>query len=239
MSILSAPAGALVTLPEPEPPELAPPPSPPPLVATIATITTTIATPRTISRLFIWAHLMGDGRVAIVNMAEMEDNGRNETEKERLDRNLNELLGELRVAPPGAQVLFAFPLAVPFQQRFAQATEFEKGVYFVTVVATALAAAFLIAPSSMHRIEFRADDKRHVVFTANRFAIIGFAVLGVAMTSAVLLVTHFLYNDTLAAVTTTVTGVLYFMLWFALPLARLRKVNGSKPDTRKPDARKA
>src|SRR3954468_15256667 len=159
-------------------------------------------------------------------------NGRNETEKERLDRNLNELLGELRVALPGVQVLFAFLLAVPFQQRFAQATEFEKGIYFLTVAATALAAAFLIAPSSMHRIEFRADDKRHVVFTANRFAIIGFAVLGVAMTSAVLLITHFIYDDTLAVLSTIVMAVLYFMLWFALPLARLRKVNGSKPDAR-------
>ena len=148
--------------------------------------------------------------------------GRNETEKERLDRNLNELLGELRVALPGVQVLFAFLLAVPFNQRFAQTTPFEKGVYFVTLSTTALAAALLIAPSAMHRIEFRADDKHFVVFTANRLAIAGFAALGVAMTAAVLLVTHFVYNNTLAIVTTAIVGSLFFLLWYAFPLARLR-----------------
>jgi hypothetical protein len=152
------------------------------------------------------------------------DNGRNETEKERLDRNLNELLGELRVALPGVQVLFAFLLAVPFNQRFAQCTPFEKGVYFVTLIGTAIAAALLIAPSAMHRIEFRADDKHFVVFTANRLAIAGFAALGVAMTAAVLLVTHFVYSNTLAIVTTILVGLLFFLLWYAMPLARLRKI---------------
>jgi uncharacterized protein DUF6328 len=154
---------------------------------------------------------------------------RNETEKERLDRNLNEMLGELRVALPGVQVLFAFLLAVPFNQRFSQTTSFEKGVYFVTLVGTAVAAAFLIAPSAMHRIEFRADDKHHIVFTANRFAVIGFAVLGVAMTAAVLLVTHFLYSEALAVVTTVLTAVAFFSLWFALPLARLRRLQRERP----------
>jgi hypothetical protein len=152
------------------------------------------------------------------------ENGRNETEKERLDRNLNELLGELRVALPGVQVLFAFLLAVPFNQRFAQCTPFEKGVYFVTLIGTAIAAALLIAPSAMHRIEFRADDKHFVVFTANRLAIAGFAALGVAMTAAVLLVTHFVYSNTLAIVTTILVGLLFFLLWYAMPLARLRKI---------------
>jgi galactose mutarotase-like enzyme len=149
---------------------------------------------------------------------------RNETEKERLDRNLNELLGELRVALPGVQVLFAFLLAVPFNQRFAQTTSFEKGVYFVTLLGTAVAAALLIAPSAMHRIEFRADDKHFVVFTANRLAIAGFAALGVSMTAAVLLVTHFVYSNALAIVTTAIAGLLFFALWYALPLARLRKI---------------
>jgi hypothetical protein len=149
---------------------------------------------------------------------------RNETEKERLDRNLNELLGELRVALPGVQVLFAFLLAVPFNQRFGQVSGFEKGVYFVTLIGTAVAAAFLIAPSSMHRIEFRADDKHFVVFTANRLAIAGFAALGIAMTAAVLLVTHYLYSVTLSIVATAFCGLLFFALWYAMPLARLRKL---------------
>src|SRR4051794_30595393 len=103
MSILSAPAGALVTLPDPPPPEPPPELSPPPLVATIATITTTTATPRMIRRLFISGASYGRGRGTPPNMSESAGDGRNETEKERLDRNLNELLGELRVALPGVQ----------------------------------------------------------------------------------------------------------------------------------------
>jgi hypothetical protein len=160
---------------------------------------------------------------------------RNETEHERLDRNLNELLGELRVALPGVQVLFAFLLAVPFNQRFGQTTSFEKGVYFVTLVGTAVAMAFLIAPSAIHRLEFRADDKRHIVFTANRFAVIGFAVLGVALSAAVLLVTLFLYSDALAIVTTVCSLATFFGLWFLLPLRRLRHLERQRPEDRRSD----
>src|SRR3954469_18068251 len=225
MSILSAPAGALVTLPEPEPPDFAPPSSPP-LVATIATITTTIATPRTISRLFIWAHLMGGGGVAIVNMAEMENNGRNETEKERLDRNLNELLGELRVALPGVQVLFAFLLTVPFQQGFAKATDFQKDVYLLTLLLTAMASALLIAPSAYHRMQFRQDDKHHIVFVANRFAIAGFAFLAAAMSSAILLVTDYLYGGTTATICTVGAVLVLYGFWYVAPLARRARRNG-------------
>src|SRR5215218_9353084 len=127
----------------------------------------------------------------------MED-GRRETEKERLDRNLNELLGGLRVIMPGVQVLFAFLLVVPFNQRFGQLTDFERGVYLFTLLTTGVAMAFLIAPGAIHRLELRADDKEWIVFTGNRLAIIGFGILGVAITSAVLLVTHFAYSDGLS-----------------------------------------
>jgi hypothetical protein len=148
------------------------------------------------------------------------DSGRNETEKERLDRNLTELLGELRVALPGVQVLFAFLLAVPFNQRFAQVSQFEKTVYLVVLLLTAIASAFLIAPSAYHRIEFRQDDKRHIVFLANRLAIAGFGFLALAMTGAVLLVTSFLYSDTTAIVVTAFAGVMFLLLWYAAPLVR-------------------
>src|SRR5215210_4589161 len=127
-------------------------------------------------------------------MADSADDGRNETEKERLDRNLNELLGELRVIMPGIQVLFAFLLVVPFNQRFNQLTQFEKSTYFVTLVTTGVSMAFLIAPGTIHRLQFRADDKRWIVFTGNSLAIVGFGVLAVAVTSAFLLVTHFVYS---------------------------------------------
>lgn len=153
-------------------------------------------------------------------MSDEADDGRHETEKERLDRNLNELLQELRVALPGVQVLFAFLLTVPFQQGFARATPFEKDVYLVTLLLTAIASALLIAPSSYHRLEFRQDDKKHIVFMANKSAIAGFAVLAAAMTSAVLLVTHFLYSDTTAIVSTVGVGVVLYGLWYLAPLVR-------------------
>ena len=155
------------------------------------------------------------------------ENGRDESAKERLDRNLNELLGELRVALPGVQVLFAFLLTVPFQQGFQKVTPFEKSLYFITLLATAMAAALLIAPSALHRIEFRQDDKHYIVFTANRLAIAGFAFLGVAMTCATLLISHFLYGQTAAIVVGIGAGTIIFGLWYALPLARLRRINGA------------
>src|SRR2546421_6407122 len=105
--------------------------------------------------------------------------GRDETEHERVDRNLTELLGELRVALPGVQVLFAFLLTVPFQQRFQTASTFEKNVYFVALCSAALASILLIAPSAYHRVEFRLQDKAHIVDVANRFAVVGFAFLGI------------------------------------------------------------
>src|SRR3954463_14783839 len=98
---------------------------------------------------------------------------RGETEEERLDRNLNELLNELRVALPGVQVLFAFLLGVPFTQRFKELASYQEDIFYGTLLCAAAATAFLIAPSAHHRIEFRAKDKRHVVFLANRFAIVG------------------------------------------------------------------
>jgi cell division protein FtsW (lipid II flippase) len=154
----------------------------------------------------------------------MQD-GRNETDKERLDRNLNELLGELRQVMPGVQVLFAFLLVVPFNDRFVEITEFQRAVYYVTLVATALATAFLVAPSTIHRLEFRADDKEWIVFTGNRLAIVGFVFLALAITSAILLVTHFVYSDTFAVVMTAVIAALLFVLWFVIGAVRRRRIS--------------
>jgi hypothetical protein len=156
-------------------------------------------------------------------MEEASDRGRHETEKERLDRNLSELLQELRVALPGVQVLFAFLLTVPFQQNFSKATSFQKDVYLVTLLLTALASALLMAPSAYHRLEFRQDDKKHIVFMANRFSVIGFAVLAAAMTSAVLLVTDYLFGATTSIIATVGAAVTLYGLWYVAPLARRAK----------------
>jgi hypothetical protein len=163
------------------------------------------------------------------------NNGRHETEKERLDRNLNEMLGGLRVIMPGVQVLFAFLLVVPFNQRFTSITEFERAVYFITLIATGIATALLIAPGAIHRVEFRADDKEWIVFTGNRLMVVGFGVLGVAVTSAVLFVTHFAYDDGLSVAATVLVGALVFGLWYVLPFSRRRGLV-NPPGERRRDA---
>jgi predicted neutral ceramidase superfamily lipid hydrolase len=150
--------------------------------------------------------------------------GRKETEMERLDRNMIELLNELRVALPGVQVLFAFLLTVPFNQRFGQVTDFQRDVYFATLMCTAVATALLLAPSALHRIEFRQGDKKYIVLTSNRYAIAGFAFLLLAVTGAVLLITDFLFGPTTTIVTTAFIAVLLALLWYVLPFARRAKV---------------
>lgn len=149
--------------------------------------------------------------------------GRDETEDERLDRNLGELLQELRVALPGVQVLFAFLLAVPFQQNFEKVSQFEKRVYFATLLLTALSAALLIAPSAYHRITFRYQQKHRLVFIANRLAIAGLAALALAMTCAILLITHLLFGTAATILTTTLALAMYIVLWAVLPLKRRLK----------------
>lgn len=152
----------------------------------------------------------------------MEDrpSGRDESEDERLDRNLGELLQELRVALPGVQVLFAFLLAVPFQQNFTKITEFERDVYFATLLLTATSAVMLIAPSAYHRLTFHFQDKRRLVFLANRFAIVGLAFLALAMTGAIVLITEVLFDTTMTAVTGALAFSMFVVFWLLLPLRR-------------------
>jgi hypothetical protein len=146
--------------------------------------------------------------------------GRDESEGERLDRNLGELLQELRVALPGVQVLFAFLLVVPFQQNFSQITSFQEKIYFTCLLLTTISAALLISPTAYHRMTFRRQQKQHLVFVANRLAIAGLACLALAMTGAVLLVTDLLYGAIATAVTAALALALFALLWFALPLQR-------------------
>jgi hypothetical protein len=147
--------------------------------------------------------------------------GRKETEKERLDRNLGELLQELRVALPGVQVLFAFLLVVPFNQRFPDISPFQRTLYFVTLLLATAATACLIAPTAHHRIEFRADDKRRIVFSATRLSIIGLVLLAGAMTGAVMLITDILYHTTTVVIVASAVALLFSLLWFVWPVKRL------------------
>jgi uncharacterized protein DUF6328 len=156
------------------------------------------------------------------------ETGRAETDQERVDRNLQELLGELRVALPGVQVLFAFLLVVPFNQRFGDVTAFQKDIYFVTLLCTTAAAAFLIAPSVHHRIEFRRQDKEHIVIVSNRLTIIGLSFLAISMTCVILLVTDVLFGPATTALATAIVALLFAVLWYAVPLRRLRSYSGGK-----------
>ena len=153
-------------------------------------------------------------------MADSDRYDRKESEDERLDRNLIELLNELRVALPGVQVLFAFLLTVPFTQRFASLTQTQEKVYYGTLLATAAAALLLIAPSAHHRINFRQQDKAYIVFLANRLSIAGLAFLAAAMTGVVLLITDLLYGSTATTIATAATALAFAILWYAVPIVR-------------------
>jgi hypothetical protein len=146
-----------------------------------------------------------------------------ESEKQRVDRELIELLNELRVALPGVQVLFAFLLAVPFQQRFVQRPPFEHDVYYVTLCLAFVATALLIAPSALHRLNFRVADKRIIVFVSNWLIIAGLGVLALSMSGVMLLITHLLFGLTASIVATSMAGVIFALLWVALPLRERRQ----------------
>jgi hypothetical protein len=141
-------------------------------------------------------------------------------EHERLNRNFNELLQELRVAQTGVQILFAFLLTLPFTQRFATVTSFQRDIYLVTLVLATFASIFLIGPVAQHRLNFRRNLKTHVVFDAHRMALLGLACLAGAMIASVLLVVDFLFKvGTVAVVMVLVVG-LFAAIWLGLPLAR-------------------
>jgi VIT1/CCC1 family predicted Fe2+/Mn2+ transporter len=145
---------------------------------------------------------------------------RGESEEERLDRNLMELLQELRVAIPGIQVLFAFLLVVPFQQGWAQVSDFETTVYYVTLLLTAISSICLIAPTARHRMRFRELDKRWIVETANRLAIVGLAFLAGAICGVLMLITHFVYDSTLTAIVVAAFAAFFAWFWFIAPVVR-------------------
>jgi hypothetical protein len=147
---------------------------------------------------------------------------RDETEAERIDRNFQELLGELRIALPGVQVLFAFLLTVPFAQGFESLTTFERNLYLVVLLMTGLATALLIAPTAYHRILFRRGYKPDILFFANRATLAGLAVLALAMSGAILLITHVIFSEAAAIVVGVASILVFAVLWYVLPAARGR-----------------
>ena len=146
--------------------------------------------------------------------------GRDETPEERADRNLSELLQELRVALPGVQILFAFLLTVPFSNGFPRLDDFQRDLYFGVLCSTAIATAFLIAPSANHRLLFRMRDKEHLVQISNRLAIAGLFVLSLSLSGAILLVADIMFHSPAPALFTAAIGLVLATLWFVVPVIR-------------------
>jgi hypothetical protein len=143
-----------------------------------------------------------------------------ETERERLNRQLIELLNEIRVAIPGVQVLFAFLLAVPFTARFESVSSFQRAVYFVALLAAALSSALLIAPAPYHRLLFGEGQRRHVIHRTSQLLVCGLLALALAMTAVVLLVSDVMFGTATAAGVTVATAATFLGLWVILPLQR-------------------
>ncbi|MGH2724158.1 MAG: DUF6328 family protein [Actinomycetota bacterium] len=145
-----------------------------------------------------------------------------ETRKERVDRELGELLQELRVALPGVQVLFAFLLTVAFSQGFDRMTDLQRNVYFASFMCTAVSSVLLIAPTAYHRIRWRAYDKERMLFSANRMSIAGMVFLALGITGAVHLIADVVFNVAAAAFTAGAIAGSLAWFWFGLPILRGR-----------------
>ena len=141
-----------------------------------------------------------------------------ESKGERLDRELGELLQELRVILPGVQVLLAFLLTAPFQQRFAELSGSMRNAFFASIVCATLATAFLIAPSAHHRLRWRAGEKERLVRVGNQMAIIGTVFLAAAIVLALYVITDVLFTTNLAVLTAIGGLVVFGGLWYVLPM---------------------
>jgi amino acid transporter len=153
-----------------------------------------------------------------------------EDPQERENRELIELLNEVRIVLPGIQVLFAFLLTLPFTGGFSQIDGFESFTYQVAFVASSLAAVMLIAPSAFHRVRFRKGDKEALLEISNRVVLAGLVALGVAIVSAVSLVAELVMSRAVALAVIVAVAVAIVGLWFALPISRALRDRGSSID---------
>ena len=157
----------------------------------------------------------------------VSDEPTEESPGERANRELIELLNELRVALTGVQVLFAFLLTVPFSQRFTELDAADRKVYYAAVITTAVATMLLMAPTAHHRLRFRSGVKENLLRVANVLALLGVALLAVAISLVTYLITDILYDSTAAAVATAGLAAGFVLVWFLLPLA-FRPARGSE-----------
>lgn len=152
-----------------------------------------------------------------------------EDDDDRTERQLSELMMEVRVVMPGVQVMFAFLLAVPFQTRFGETTDAERVLYVVTLLAAGIASACLIGSAAMHRVLFGRRERDFVIHTGNRLVVIGLSALAIAMSCAAGLIVSFVWSTAAGWLTLVGAALLFGSLWFALPLAHRAGLIGGRP----------
>jgi hypothetical protein len=150
-------------------------------------------------------------------------------EEIRRDRQMAELLQELRVALPGVQILFAFLLTVPFSQGFTRVTHFQRDLFYAVMLATAASTACFIAPTAMHRLRFHQRERAYIIESANRLLILGLVFLALAIVGAVTLITDYIFGLGDSWYWPAGVGVLLVSVWFARPLARHARGRSSGP----------
>ena len=150
-------------------------------------------------------------------------------EERKRDRQMIELLNELRVALPGVQILFAFLLTVPFAQGFQRTTSFQRELYYAVLIATVLSTVCLIAPTATHRLRFHRRDRAYIIEAANRFLIGGLVFLTLAILGAVVLITDYLFDGARVWLYPSLLGLLLLGLWFVRPLLRRLQAKSSGP----------
>jgi hypothetical protein len=153
---------------------------------------------------------------------------RDETEAHRLDRNFAEQLQELRVAQTGVQILFAFLLAIAFQQRFGELSTSQRALYLVTLLSAATAAVLLIAPAATHRVLFGRHRKDEVVGLTKNLLTGGLMFLAVSILSAVVLVVDFVANGLVAAIVTSILGLVVVTTWVIVPIRTRRRPDNER-----------
>jgi hypothetical protein len=143
---------------------------------------------------------------------------RHESRNERDDRNLNELLQELRVAGIGVQVLFGFLLSLPFTNRFAVLDADQRRLYATTLIVAALSVALLIAPAAFHRVVFRHQRKEALLHFSQWTSLLGLVCAALAIGGSCALVLMVVLDDALVPGLVGALVALYGVLWFVIPL---------------------
>ena len=162
-------------------------------------------------------------------MSDLNSKDDRSREERKRDRQMIELLNELRVALPGVQILFAFLLTVPFTQRFPELTAFQRDTFYVTLLAATISAACLIAPSAAHRLRFHQQEREWLIESANVLMIAGLVFLAIAIGSAFLLITDVLFDGARVWIYSAFVWLILAGLWFVRPLSRHARGASSGP----------